>query len=162
MKDLDKLSADELWSLYGAIIKKLKETGAIRTANVTAERGEQLAIKYYISTPNLPNLQAAPQGTKNVDALSRNGDRYSIKTIKIPGKTTGVFWGLGTKEQQNNEKKFEYLIIVLINDSYELEKIIELDWSTFFNLKKWHSTMGAFNISLTSEVIKNSKIIYEK
>jgi len=29
---------------------------------------------------NETKLQAAPQGTKNVDAISRKGERYSIKT----------------------------------------------------------------------------------
>jgi len=160
--NITKLNIEELWSLYSDIIKQLKLTGAIRTMNITAERGEQLSINYYNKTPNLPNLQAAPQGTKNIDAISRNGDRYSIKTIKLPGKTTGVFWGLGTKEQENKEKKFEYLLIVLINDFYELEEILELDWNTFLKFKKWHSTMKAFNISVTSKVIEKSRVIFTK
>ena len=53
-----------------------------------------------------------------------------------------------------------YLIIVLINDSYELEKILELTWENFFRFKKWHSTMKAFNVSVTREILVNSKIIY--
>ena len=40
--------------------------------------GERLVIEHFQKTSGLPKLQAAPRGTKNVDALSRNGDRYSI------------------------------------------------------------------------------------
>ena len=123
---IEEIATEDLWTLYGMIIKRLKETGAIRTKNMTAERGEQLAIKVYKEIKGLPNLQAAPPGTKNVDALSRDGDRYSIKTIKNPGRLTGVFWGMGTPDKPVTEKKFEFLIIVIIDEYYKLEKMYEL------------------------------------
>ena len=34
----------------------------------------------------------APVGTENIDAISRKGDRYSIKSTS--SNTTGVFYGL--------------------------------------------------------------------
>ena len=43
--------------------------------------GETIAINFFKKTPGLSNLKDAPKGTKNVDALSRNGERYSIKTV---------------------------------------------------------------------------------
>ena len=43
--------------------------------------GEKFSIEYFNSTPRLPNLLQAPAGAKNVDALSREGDRYSIKSF---------------------------------------------------------------------------------
>jgi len=55
------------------------------------EFGERLAIQYFQQTPGLPKLQPAPKGTKNVDALSRNGDRYSIKAICTAKKTGTVY-----------------------------------------------------------------------
>ena len=83
---------DELLSLYSQIIKLLKNGIVIRTKNFVGEIGEYRAIRYYNSTPNLPNLQAAPVGTENIDAISRAGKRYSIKTVT--GKTTGFFYEL--------------------------------------------------------------------
>jgi len=160
--NFNKLKIEELWTLYGMIIEKLKELNAIRTGNITAERGEQLAFEFYNNTKGLPNLQAAPPGTKNFDAIGKNGARYSIKTIKLPRKLTGVFWGMGTPKKPVIEKKFEYLILVAINGYYQLEKIYEMEWDVFFKLKKWHSTMEAFNISVTQEFCKNSKLIYSK
>lgn len=162
MTDANDLSAKELWALYANVVKRLKEIGEIRTKNITGERGENLAINFYNETPGLPKLQAAPKGTQNVDAISRKGDRYTIKTIMSPNKTTGVFYGLGTLSEQINDKKFEFLIIVVINEYYELEKIIELTWENFYKHKKWHSRMNAFNMSVTLNLYKSSKLIYEK
>ncbi len=159
--NLDGLSIENLWALYGSIHDKLKELGQIRSRNITGDRGEQLAIETYNRTKNLPKLQMAPPSTKNIDAISARGERYSIKTITLPNKTTGVFHGYGTPDKPIKEKKFEYLIIVVVN-AYQPELVIELTWEDFFELKKWHSTMRAFNISLTKTVLEKSKIIFEK
>ena len=70
----------DLIQLYSMAIKELKSRGVIRTNNVVGELGEYLAIEYYNNTPSLPNLAAAPIGTENIDAISRKGDRYSIKS----------------------------------------------------------------------------------
>ena len=59
------------------------------------DMGEYLAIEYYNNTPGLPNLAPAPVRTENIDAISRKGDRYSIKSTS--GNVTGVFYGLEPK-----------------------------------------------------------------
>lgn len=94
-KAVDVLPDEDLWTLYAYISLKLKERGLVRTRNIVGERGEFLAIKTYNETPGLAKLQAAPEGTQNVDAISRKGERYSIKTISEPGRLTGVFYGIG-------------------------------------------------------------------
>lgn len=98
---------------------------------------------------------------KNIDAISTQGERYSIKTITLPNKTTGVFHGYGTPERPQRDKKFEYLIIVVI-DAYQPELILELTWEDFYNLKRWHSTMAAYNISLSKAVIAKSRVVFQK
>lgn len=159
--DVEKLSVDELLSLYSKIIKSLKNRNIIRTKNFVGEIGEYLAIRYYNSTPNLPNLQAAPVGTENIDAISRAGKRYSIKTVT--GKTTGVFYGLEPKgSDKEDEQKFEFIIVCVLNDEWELSKIYEIDWKTFIKHKHWHSRMSAWNLSLSKDLIADSTIIYSK
>ena len=112
--DVEKLSVDELLGLYSQIIKSLKNRKVIRTKNFVGEIGEYLAIRYYNSTPNLPNLQAAPVGTENIDAISRAGKRYSIKTVS--GKTTGVFYGLEPQgSATKDEQKFEIDCLKIMN-----------------------------------------------
>lgn len=159
--DVEKLSVDELLGLYSQIIKSLKNRKVIRTKNFVGEIGEYLAIRYYNSTPNLPNLQAAPVGTENIDAISRAGKRYSIKTVS--GKTTGVFYGLEPQgSATKDEQKFEYVIICVLNDEWELDRIYELDWDTFLKHKHWHSRMSAWNLSLSKGLIADAELIYSR
>ena len=123
--------------------------------------GEYLAIDFYNNTPGLPGLAVAPIGTENIDAISRKGDRYSIKSTS--GNVTGVFYGLEPKGSTKQDKqKFEFVIICKFNNDYELEEILEMDWETFLKHKRWHSRMNAWNISLTKEVCNDCKIILQK
>lgn len=159
--NIDKLSTDELWSLYSGVIKKLKEKGQIRTKNITGERGEYLAIQFFNNTPGLPNLIATASGTANVDAISRNGERYSIKTIMSPNRTTGVLYGMGTKEKIDESQKFEYLLVVILNDFYELEEIIEIPWLIAIQNLSWHSRMNAYNLSVRKKLLETARIVYK-
>ena len=156
------INNEDLWLLYADTIQELKNRGLVRTSNMVGERGEFLTIETYNSISGLPNLQAAPEGTQNVDALSRKGERYSIKTITEPGTTTGVFYGIGEKDDQNvPEKKFEYVVIVQLSKNYRPKRILELTWEQFLKHKKLHSTMRAWNLSVTRALLADAKIILE-
>lgn len=157
---LKNLSDDELPHAYRCVIKELKKRGIIRSRNVIGDLGEYLVIKYYNNTSGLPNLSPAPPGTQNVDALSRKGDRYSIKATT--GRTTGVFYGLNDpKSNLPDEKKFEYVIIALFDGNLVLQRINALSWDEFLKYKRWHSRMRAWNLSITQELLKNTKTIYK-
>lgn len=158
--NLNQLNNEELWLAYGEVQQELKRRELVRTNNIVGERGEFLAIEIYNSISGLPKLQAAPEGTQNVDALSRKGERYSIKTISEPGANTGVFYGCGDSSNIDvPEKKFEYVIIVQIYKSYELKRILELTWDQFLKFRKWHTTMRAWNLSVTKSLVSEAKII---
>ena len=157
MADFDELSDKDLLNLYGSFIVELKKRNIIRTKNIVGDLGEYFAKEYYNNTPNLPTLLLTDKSTKNIDAISNKGERYSIKTTS--SKSTGSFWGI---EDKNSEKVFEHLIIVRLNDSYELKQILELDWDTFVNHLSYDSRMkGACKVSITKKLIDESKIIYE-
>lgn len=97
MENLQEKDTKEIIHLYSMSIKELKRRKVIRTNNVVGELGEYLAIEIYNNTPGLPNLAPAPVGTENIDAISRKGDRYSIKSTS--NATTGVFYGLEEPNQ---------------------------------------------------------------
>lgn len=157
--DIQTLSDNELIQLYGESISELKERGIIRSGNVIGDLGEYYAIQYYCQTKNLPKLQFAPKGTKNVDALSIAGERYSIKTTT--GTVTGVFYGLNPPHSTEPEQqKFEYVIVVILDEKLAPKRINELSWEQFLHYKKWHSRMRAWNISVSKEMLSNSKTIY--
>jgi hypothetical protein len=160
--NLEELNNEELWLGYADIQLELKKRNLVRTNNIVGERGEFLAIETYNSIAGLPNLLAVPAGTQNIDALSKKGERYSIKTIREPSKTTGVFHGIEEKDTLIiKDKKFEYVIIVQLSKDYRPIRILELSWDQFLKFKKWHSTMRAWNLSVTKKLLDSSKVIFE-
>ena len=160
MQELDKLSNIDLIKHYSSIIELLKKRGIIRTKNIVGELGEYYAIEYYNNTSGLPKLQAAPPSTANIDAISVNGDRYSIKTITGKNKVTGVFYGLKDPKLGHKDiQKFEYLLIVILDDNYALSKIYVLTWIQFLKYKKWHSRMKAWNVGINQKLIDEAQVL---
>jgi hypothetical protein len=153
--NLEKLSEEELISLRIQIEKEFKKR-KIRFS--TGEIGEVLAIKYFNNTPGLSNLQKAPTGTKNVDALSRGGERYSIKTIKDGGKTGTIYPDSNNKDIQ----LFEFILIVIINEDYELETLYRFSWKQFLKVRQWDKTMQAWYVSKTQKALNQGENLYGK
>lgn len=119
------------------------------------DMGEQLAIEYFNSTPGLPNLLRAPRGTKNVDALSRDGDRYSIKTI-WKGKKTGTVY----PDPANSKKQlFEYLLVVRLNDSWGLASIHQISWGEFVKMRSWDKRMNAWYLGCSSKNLTAGNLV---
>lgn len=158
--DLSNLENEDLIMLYGQIIDALKHRKVIRSKNVVGDIGEYLAIDYYTKTPGLPRLQPAAPSTENIDAISVKGKRYSIKCTT--SNTTGVFYGLNPPGSDEPQKQlFEYAVIVVLNDSYQLMKIIELDWNSFLKHKKWHSRMNAWHLIVSKKLLADATIIFD-
>ena len=157
--DFSKYSGTELVQMYGELLEQMRAKNIIRSKNVTGDLGEYLVIEHYTATKGLPKLQFAPPSTKNIDAISVDGDRYSIKTITT--NATGAFYGLAKDADPNMRPMFEYVVIVKLDDKYQPELILELDWDTFFHNKHWHSRINAYNLHLTKALIKDGKIIYQ-
>ena len=142
------------------LMSNQKRREVLRTKNIVGEVGEYYAVDFYVNNSRLPNLSIAPPGVQNVDALSRNGEMYSIKAVTSRNGTTGSFWDPDSINK--NEKKFQYLLIVILDDAYSLDMILELTWEDFFEHKKYNKRMNNFNISLTKKLISSVKIVYEK
>jgi hypothetical protein len=153
---LEKKNHDEIWALYGLIESELKERGKIRSGNLTSERGEAVAIDIYKKTPGEPKLQLAPAGTKNVDALSREGKLYQIKTIRHT-RITGTF-----QADDFLEKRFDYLIVVLLDDHYQPIAVLEAPWEIVDRHKRYHKTMKAFNINVTKKFRDECRVVYSR
>ena len=161
--DLKKLTVEELARLISPgsdVHNELRRRNVLRTKNTTGELGEYFAVEYFNNTPKLPTLILPPPGVQNVDAFSRDGDRYSIKTTTSRTGTTGSFWNPESIEK--NEKTFEFLLIVILDDLYSLDLILELNWNQFYKFKKYNSRMNNYNISITRNLIESTRIVYEK
>jgi hypothetical protein len=117
--------------------------------------GEGLAIEYFRKTPGLPKLQSAPRGTKNVDALSRNGDRYSIKA-QCSAKKTGTIYPDG---EDRNKQLFEYLLIVRLAEDWSLKSIYQLSWNEFVKVRSWDKRMNAWYVIISARTLAAATLI---
>ena len=162
VKYLRHLNDEDLWMFYAHAGLELKERKLVRTRNIVGGRGEFLAVKIYNETPGLANLQAAPEGTRNVDALSRRGERYTIKTVSKPGNITGVFYGCGEQDEPVPDRKFEFVVVVVIDKYYKPERVLELTWDQFLKHRRWNKTIRAWNLSLTKKLTAEAKIVFQR
>lgn len=159
--DFSKYSGMELIRIYGELLSKMREDELIRSKNVTGDLGEYIVIDYYTKTKGLPKLQFAPPSTKNIDAISVNGERYSIKCTTT--NTTGAFYGINKDADIASIKPlFEYVVVIKLDKNYQPEFILELNWEAFFKHKHWHSRIGAYNLVITNSLIVDGKMVYKK
>ncbi len=141
-----ELSNADLLQLRAAVARELKRRGL---AGNVGQVSEAHAIAFYNTTPGRPNLQAAPPGTQNVDALSRKGERYSIKGI-LDARKTGTIY---PDRDHSDKQLFEYLLIVMIDHDWHLKAIYELDWATFIKVRSWDRRMNAWYVGLAARTL---------
>jgi len=62
------------------------------------------------------------------------------------------------------KKKFKFFLhgFSFVDIILALVEILEMDWDTFLETKKWHSRMQAWNLSLTQKVCEKCKVIYSR
>lgn len=88
MIDIASLSNEDLLNLRIIVERESKQRGLSLSVG---ELGEELIIEMFRKRADLPVLGPSPKGTKNVDALSRDGERYSIKTLQRARKTGTIY-----------------------------------------------------------------------
>lgn len=137
---LAELGSAELIRLRIGVEAEMKRRGDACTVGAM---GEALAISHFNSTPGLPNLQRSPTGTKNVDCLSRHGDRYSIKTLWKAKKTGTVY----PDPSQADKPLFEYLLVVRLNERWELHSLARFSWQQFLVVRRWDRRMSAWYLT---------------
>lgn len=142
--DFSKYSGMELIQIYGELLSKMREDKLIRSKNVTVDLGEYIVVDYYTKTKGLPKLQFAPPSTKNIDAISVNGERYSIKCITT--NTTGAFYGIEKNTDISDIKPlFEYVVIIKLNENTSRSSYWNLTGKHFSNIN-----IGIQELALTT------------
>jgi len=150
--EIKSMSDEKLIQLRAALEVEMRRRGLDFSVG---QIGEALVIEHFNHTPGLPNLLRAPAGTKNVDALSRGGDRYSIKTIWHAKKTSTIY------PDPNDKKKqlFEFLLIAQLNDDLTLKSIHQFSWHGFTEIRSWDSRMSAWYMSCSKKKSDQGKRI---
>lgn len=150
-----ELGNDELLVLRGELEKELRNRGVSFSVG---EIGERLCVAYFNATPGLPNLQQGPIGAKNVDALSRDGDRYSIKTSMRTKKTGTIY----PDDADSDKQLFEYLVVVRLGEDYALEAIYRFSWKAFVKTRAWDRRMNAWYVSLSERKLELAEAVFRK
>lgn len=136
---LDALTISELFALRSEVESELGRRGL--SAKV-GELGEWFAIEHFSRTSGLPTLVAAPRGAKNIDAISKDGDRYSIKTIQKGGKTGTIYPSYVDG----------YIVIVLLDEGFSLLSMYRLSWEKFVVARSWDIRMNAYYLGRSRRV----------
>ncbi len=143
---LDSLSVSGLFALRSEVENELGRRGI--SAKI-GELGEWFAIEHFNRTPGLPSLVAAPRGAKNIDAISKDGDRYSVKTIQKGGKTGTIY----PSYVDGVEKVlFEYIVVVLLDERFSLLSMYRLSWGQFVIARSWDTRMSAYYLGRSKRV----------
>jgi hypothetical protein len=148
--DLGSLGDADLLRLRAAVHGELKRRGLALSVGQVAEN---LAIDFFNTNAACPNLRDAAVGTANVDALSRRGDRYSIKGVLDARKTGTVYPTADDPDRQ----LFEYLLIVRLNPDWSLQAIYEFDWPTFLRCRSWDKRMNAWYVGLAARTLAQAR-----
>jgi hypothetical protein len=151
---LEKMPDEELLLLRASLRAEMRKRGI---ADSVGAVGEQLAIEHFRKTSGLHKLQLAPRGTKNVDALSRNGDRFSIKTVCDGSKTGTVY----PEADDRDKQLFEYILIVKLSEDWSLESIHQLGWSDFVKVRSWDKRMTAWYVAISQRTLGVAQLIYQ-
>lgn len=147
------MSDEELLILRAGLRAEMRKRGI---ADSVGAVGEQLAIEHFRKTPGLPKLQMAPRGTKNVDALSRNGDRFSIKTV-CEGSKTGTIY---PEPDDRDKQLFEHVLIVKLAEDWSLQSIHQLAWADFVKVRSWDKRMNAWYVAISGRTLGAATLIF--
>ena len=153
-EELAKMRDEDLLLLRARLRAEMRKRGI---ADSVGSVGEQLAIEHFRKTPGLPKLQLAPRGTKNVDALSRNGDRFSIKTV-CEGSKTGTIY---PEPDDRDKQLFEYVLIVKLAEDWSLESIHQLVWADFVRVRSWDKRMNAWYVAISVRTLGAATVIFK-
>lgn len=146
MNDLTALSDEELLRLRSAIDREAKRR---KLRFDTGGLGEKLVVGLFRERPDLPVLSEAAPGTKNIDAISRDGDRYSIKTL-LGAKKTGTIY---PDPHDPRRQLFEFLVIAILNEDLSLEQVVVLSWEQFCVVRSWDKRMNAWYVAKTKRAL---------
>jgi hypothetical protein len=152
---LGTLSNEAILLLRASVRAEMRKRGL---ADSVGAVGEQLAIEHFRKTSGLPKLQLAPPGTKNVDALSRNGDRFSIKTV-CEGSKTGTIY---PDADDKNKQLFEFILVVKLSDDWSLRSIHQFSWCEFVKHRSWDKRMSAWYIGLSGRSLSAGTCVFDR
>lgn len=153
--DVASLRDDELLVLRSIVESEARRRGLSLSVG---ELGEKLVIDLFKKRADLPVLGPSPTGTKNVDALSRDGERYSIKTLQRARKTGTIYPDADDRDRQ----LFEFLVVAFLDDGFELSRVVVLSWDQFCQVRSWDRRMNAWYVGKSRRALDVGRQVFPK
>lgn len=150
--NLKKYTDSELYLLFHEVKAEMNDRNL---ATDVGRIGEDKVLKFFANSSALPNLVEAAPGTKNVDALSRDGERYSIKTVLTSRKTSCIYPGSG-----ESKPLFEYMVILKINADFSLSDMYRVSWSDFLTIRAWDKRMNAWYVPVNNKRLSDVERLF--
>ena len=63
--------------------------------------------------------------------------------------------------KNKNKQLFEYLLLVILNEDYQLKELYRFSWSDFLKVKAWDTRMNAWYIPTSKSRLEASEKLYE-
>ncbi len=143
--EINSLESEELWELFGFVQDKLNNLPNVDTKNFPAERGKSFFLRYMsLKFPEL-SIKRMPSNNKNFEFLADNGIRYRVKTIRERSNTTGKF-----QSATFNSKEFDYLMVIIINDQFQVLEMLKFDWEIVKEYKRYDKSMNSYGFPLNN------------
>lgn len=153
------ISNKDLIVAYGHILGAMRKRGIIRTKNVVGDLGESYAELEFSGRNDLPTLKLVPPNERDIDAIDSEGKSYSIKSASKSSATRTSAMHL-ERTHKDEDKRFDYLLVVVLEDSMELSSIHQFSWDQFWKLKSWSEPQKAWFLSLTKKNLSIAKKIF--
>ncbi len=152
---------EELIRAFGDLLGALRQRQIIRTKNIVGEFGERYCELTFNKSDDLPNLELVPTNAMDIDAKGGDGCTYSIKSATFTSaKRTGSFHL--SIEHDFDDKRFDYLLVCILNDTMSLRAIYQFDWQLFWMLKSWSTTQNAWFLSLSKKNLEFANEVYRQ
>ena len=148
-----KQTTGRLLKFYSEILRELRKRGVVRTSNSpTGDYAEVLTCKKFHLTP-------APNSTRSYDATDSKGKKYQIKSRRLTKENRTQLLGV-----IRNLKKadFKYLIVVIFNEDYSLNKISKMPRTVVIRYAKHSKHQNGHILNMLGPVRNDPRVIVYK
>lgn len=151
------ITDDEVVRAFATILTAMRARGIIRTKNVVGDLGERYAIQTYAQYGPRGALSLQPTNSTDVDAVDATCSRYAIKAVS-PGSNRTSTFHFG-ENRAECDAVFDYVVVVMLNDHFQLASVIEFSWVQFWQHKAWSKRQHAWFLPLTQKVLRVGRAI---
>ena len=145
--DLLGLSRAQLLALYGEVLARLLEIGAVRNFNSpTGDIAEQLVAEYYGGT-------VAPNNQKSYDVLVVD-HRLQVKARRLESGVHGAAFS------PHRTYDFEALVAVVFESDMRVREAFYVPTDVLRDVEGWSGTHDAGRFSITQSVRADSRITH--